>query len=36
MSDIPVYMVLNLNVTDADEYREYEKGFFPILKKIRR
>ncbi|MDA7816010.1 DUF1330 domain-containing protein [Porticoccaceae bacterium] len=33
MSDIPVYMVVNLKVTDADEYRKYEKGFFPILKK---
>ena len=32
MSDIPVYMVVNLKVTDADEYRKYEKGFFPILK----
>jgi len=26
-------MVVNLAVTDADEYRKYEKGFFPILKK---
>ena len=33
MSDIPVYMVVNLKVTDADEYRKYEKGFFPILKR---
>ena len=33
MSDVPVYMVVNLNVTNADEYRKYEKGFFPILKK---
>lgn len=33
MSDIPVYMVVNLKVTDADEYLKYEKGFFPILKK---
>ncbi|MDH4042155.1 MAG: DUF1330 domain-containing protein [Gammaproteobacteria bacterium] len=33
MSNIPVHMVVNLAVTDADEYRKYEKGFFPILKK---
>jgi uncharacterized protein (DUF1330 family) len=33
MSSIPVHMVVNLAVTDADEYRKYEKGFFPILKK---
>jgi uncharacterized protein (DUF1330 family) len=33
MADIPVYMVVNLAVTDADEYRKYEKGFFGILKK---
>ena len=33
MSDIPVYMVVNLKVTDADAYRNYEKGFFGFLKK---
>ncbi len=33
MSDVPVYMIANLVVEDADRYREYEKGFFPILKK---
>ncbi|KJR96278.1 MAG: hypothetical protein VR65_28790 [Desulfobulbaceae bacterium BRH_c16a] len=33
MVDNPVYMVVNLIVTDADTYRKYEKGFFPILKK---
>lgn len=33
MSDIPVTMVVNLIVTNQDEYRIYEKGFFPILKK---
>ncbi|MCY4427900.1 MAG: DUF1330 domain-containing protein [Halieaceae bacterium] len=33
MADIPVYMVVNLTVTDADEYRRYEKGFFRFLKK---
>ncbi len=33
MSDIAVYMVVNLAVTDPVEYRKYEKGFFGILKK---
>ncbi len=33
MSDSPVYLVANLHIEDADEYRKYEKGFFPILKK---
>ena len=33
MAEIPVYMVVNLKVTDADTYRLYEKGFFPLLKK---
>ena len=33
MSDIPVHMIANLVVTDADRYREYEKGFFPLLKR---
>ena len=33
MADINVYVVVNLTINDADEYRIYEKGFFPILKK---
>ena len=33
MNDIKVYMIANLQIHDADTYREYEKGFFPILKK---
>tara|TARA_B100000508_G_C11371478_1_gene233945 strand:- start:127 stop:438 length:312 start_codon:yes stop_codon:yes gene_type:complete len=33
MSDVPVYMVANFTVEDRDEYRKYEKGFFPILKR---
>ena len=33
MNDLPVYMIVNLNVTDADTYRIYEKGFFGLLKK---
>ncbi len=33
MIEIPVYMIVNLVVTDSETYRKYEKGFFPILKK---
>ena len=33
MADVPVYMIVNLKVTDADTYRAYEKGFFPLLGK---
>lgn len=34
MSDVEVYMIANLVVEDPNEYRKYEKGFFPILKKF--
>jgi uncharacterized protein (DUF1330 family) len=33
VSDVPVYMVVNLQVSDAATYRVYEKGFFPLLKR---
>lgn len=33
MSDTPAYIIANFNINDKDEYRKYEKGFFPILKK---
>jgi uncharacterized protein (DUF1330 family) len=33
MSDVPCYIVANFVVDDADTYRIYEKGFFPILKR---
>ena len=33
MADVPVYMIANLVVNDAERYRAYEKGFFPVLKK---
>ncbi len=33
MSDIPVYMIVNLTITDADQYRNYEKGVFGFIKK---
>lgn len=35
MADVPVYLVVNLHVEDKDRYRQYEKGFFPILKEHR-
>ena len=33
MSDAPIFMVANFVVHDKDEYRKYEKQFFPILKR---
>ena len=33
MSDAPAFVVANFTIHDADEYRIYEKGFFPILKR---
>ena len=33
MSDAPAYVIANFNINDKEEYRKYEKGFFPILKK---
>jgi len=33
MSDLPVTIVANFTVHDAATYRNYEKGFFPILKR---
>ncbi|MEJ6773149.1 MAG: DUF1330 domain-containing protein [Porticoccaceae bacterium] len=33
MSDVHVYIEVNFIVTEADAYRAYEKGFFPLLKK---
>ena len=33
MSDTTAYVMANFIVHDADTYRKYEKGFFPILKK---
>ncbi len=32
-ADIPCYMVANFHIHDREKYREYEKGFFPILKR---
>jgi uncharacterized protein (DUF1330 family) len=34
MSNVGVYMIANLVIRDAEKYRNYEKGFFPILKKF--
>jgi uncharacterized protein (DUF1330 family) len=33
MSATPVFMVVNLSITNVDAYRSYEKGFFGFLKK---
>ena len=33
MPDTPAYVIANFTINDKDEYRKYEKGFFPILKK---
>ena len=33
MNELEIIAVANLEVTDADEQRKYDKGFFPILKK---
>ena len=33
MSDVPVYVIANFEVLDKAKYHEYEKGFFPILKR---
>ncbi len=32
-AEVPVYIVANLEIKDADRYRNYEKNFFGILKK---
>ena len=33
MAESPAFMVANFTIEDADTYRKYEKGFFPVLKK---
>ena len=33
MPDVKVYFIVNLKINDAETYRKYEKGFFPILKR---
>ena len=33
MSEQKVYVLANLVINDKDTYRNYEKGFFPILNK---
>jgi uncharacterized protein (DUF1330 family) len=33
MAETPAYVVANFQVHDAEAYRQYEKGFFPILKR---
>jgi uncharacterized protein (DUF1330 family) len=33
MADLPVYLLANFVIEDAEVYRAYEKGFFPLLKR---
>ena len=33
MSDVSVTLIASLAVEDPDRYREYEKGFFPLLER---
>lgn len=33
MDNVPVYMVINLENSDAESYRQYEKGIFRFIKK---
>ncbi|MFT5696135.1 MAG: hypothetical protein ACI9QQ_002115 [Myxococcota bacterium] len=33
MADAAAFVIANFTIHDADTYRKYEKGFFPILKK---
>jgi uncharacterized protein (DUF1330 family) len=33
MITVPVYLIVNLKIINADKYKVYEKGFFPFLKK---
>ena len=34
MEKFETYVIANLEVLDAEEYRKYEKGFFQFLKNI--
>ncbi len=34
MSSDSVYIIANITIEDASKYRQYEKGFFPILKRF--
>ena len=33
MKNFEIIAIANIEITDVDTYRKYEKGFFPILKK---
>ena len=33
MADAPAFVLANFSIHDAEEYRKYEKSFFPILKR---
>ena len=34
MSDLPVTMIAHFEIENAEGYRQYEKGFFPTLKRF--
>jgi len=34
MANVPVFLCANLIINDEEQYREYEKGFFLILKNL--
>ena len=33
MTDVPAHVIANFTIEDPDTYRQYEKGFFSILKR---
>lgn len=33
MTDVPVYVIGNFEIKDRARYNDYEKGFFPVLKR---
>ena len=33
MANAPAFVIANFDIHDAETYRVYEKGFFPILKR---
>ena len=33
MADVPVFVIGNFEIENAERYRDYEKGFFPVLKR---
>jgi uncharacterized protein (DUF1330 family) len=33
MAEVGVYLIANLSIQDPARYRQYEKGFFPLLER---